>query len=86
MDHIDRKKPALCIILSHDLSNRVDFGIGGDADQWDPAVCGMFYFVNILINILTPILHSLYEPNHQGQHMQRTDERTRENKSPHSLL
>lgn len=64
----------------------VDFSIGRDADQWDLAVCGMPHFVNILINILTPILQSLYGPNHQGQHMRHSDERERENKSSHSLL
>lgn len=66
--------------------DRVDFGRGCDGDQWDSSVCGMLYFVNILINILSLILQLLHGPNHQGQHMQHTDERDRENKSPRSLL
>lgn len=64
----------------------MNFGIGRDADLWDLEVCGMLYFVNILINILTAILQLLCRPNHLGQPAQHTDDRESENKSPHSLL
>lgn len=57
----------------------MNFGIGRDADQWDLAVSRMLYFANVLINILTSILQSLYGPNHQGRHKQHTDEREKTN-------
>lgn len=89
MDHTDRKQPALRI--HNRVTRKRIFGIGRDAHQWDLAVCGMLYFVNILINILTPISQSPYRPNHRGQRKQHTEEsereeEERENKSPRSLL
>lgn len=61
------------------LCYRIGFEMCLDADQWDLAGSGMHDFVNILINILTPILELLYKPNHQGRHMQRNDERDKTN-------
>lgn len=84
MDHIDRKEPALCIFSGKD--DPVTEWILGSVAMQRSGTSGMRYFVNILINILTPVLQSLYGPNHQGHHMQHTDERERENKSPQSLL
>lgn len=87
VDHTEGKQRARCSFSGKDEAvTEWILGLGYDAEQWDLAGCGMLYFVNILINILAPIVQSLYGPNHQGQHMRHTDESDRENKSPRSLL